>query len=159
MNIYHSSHIYEVYPNFLCLHDYPGTSGGAIYHTGYLRLSNTSFVANEVGIEGPAIISIGILEEMSNVYFSENTFDCRAGEYGYIDKDEVSSVFLHHGHMQHLAKLRTYDASTLVCTNYLLVGKSTTCPTWIPLRPLSEIECILRTNARSLEKSTVLGNW
>eukprot|EP00904_Undaria_pinnatifida_P004022 jgi/Undpi1/13620/HiC_scaffold_9.g03274.m1 len=67
---------------------YNGTSGGAIYHTGSLRLSNISFVANEVGIEGPAIISIGFLEEMSNVYFSENTFDCRAREYGYIDKNE-----------------------------------------------------------------------
>ena len=75
------------------LHQFPDTSGGAIYHTGYLRLSNTSFVANEVGIEGPAIISIGFLEELSSVYFSENAFDCRAGEYGYIVENEVSSVF------------------------------------------------------------------
>ena len=99
MDRYHSNHICELYPDFLCLHDYPGTSGGAIYHTGSLRLSNTGFVANEVGIEGPAIISIGFLEEMSKVYFAENTFDCRARQYGYIEKNEVSSVFFHHGNM------------------------------------------------------------
>ena len=74
-------------------------------------MSNTSFVANEVGIEGPAIISIGLLEELSNVQFSENTFECRAGEYGYIDKNEVSSVFVRHENMEHMAKLKaTHDA-------------------------------------------------
>ena len=103
-------------------------------------MSNTSFVANEVGIEGPAIISIGFLEEMSNVYFSENTFDCRAREYGYIDKNEVSSVFVLYGNIQHLSELGTYEASTLVCTDVLLVGKSTTCQNWIAICPLSEIE-------------------
>ena len=126
MNRYHSSHIRELSPEFLFLYEYPGTSGGAIYHTGSLRLSKTNFVANEVGVEGPAIISIGVLEEMSNVIFSENTFDCRAGEYGYIDKNEVNIVFFHHGNLQHMSKLKRYDASTLVCTNSLLVVKSTT---------------------------------
>ena len=103
MNRRHSSYTCELNTEFCCLHEIPGTSGGAIYHTGYLRLSNTSFVANEVGIEGPAIISIGPVEELSNVNFSENTFDCRAGEYGYIDKNEVSTVFVRHENMEHLA--------------------------------------------------------
>ena len=98
-------------PEFLCSHKFPDTSGGAIYHTGSLHIFNTSFVANEVGIEGPAIISIGLLEELSNVQFSENTFDCRAGEYGYIiAENEVSRVFVHRQDMQRHAKLRaTYD--------------------------------------------------
>ena len=72
----------------------PVTSGGAIYHTGSLDIFNSSFLANEVGVEGPAIISIGGLEALSNVRFSENTFYCRAGEYGYIAQNEVRSKFL-----------------------------------------------------------------
>ena len=116
-------------------------------------------MANEVGIEGPAIISIGFLEEMSNVYFAENTFDCRARMYGYIDKNKVSSVFLRHGNMQHLSKFRTYDASVLVCTDYFLVGKNPTCQTWIALRPLPEIGGDFKTSARSRQQSTVLGTW
>ena len=144
----------------LCLHEFSDTSGGAIYHTGYLRLSNTSFVGNEAGIEGPAIISIGLLEELSNVYFSENTFDCRAGEYGYTVKTEVRSEFVHHKNMQHLTERReAYSASTLVFTDYWLVGKSTTCKTYIPLRPHSPTECVFGTSARSGEQTTVLGTW
>ncbi|CAN0559019.1 unnamed protein product, partial [Laminaria digitata] len=57
--------------------------GGAIFHTGSLRVVNTSFEANKAGVEGPAIISIGLIKELSNVTFSENSFYCRGTKYGY----------------------------------------------------------------------------
>ena len=53
-----------------------------------MRVFNTSFVANTARVEGPAVMSIGFLEEMSNVSFSENAYYCRVGEYGYLDKDD-----------------------------------------------------------------------
>ena len=86
-------------PNCPFSNEFPDTSGGAIFHSGLLLLSNTSFVANEVGIEGPAIMSIGFLEGLSYVNFSENTFYCRVGEYGYTDKHQVSNLFVHHEHI------------------------------------------------------------
>lgn len=49
-------------------------------------------MANKAVIEGPAVLSIGFLDEMSNVNFSENVYYCQAGEYGYIDKNEASTV-------------------------------------------------------------------
>lgn len=69
-----------------------GTSGGAIFHAGYMRVLNTSFVANVASVEGPAIMSVGQLKELSNVSFTENTYFCRVGEYGYIDKKEARTI-------------------------------------------------------------------
>ena len=69
--------------------DLTETSGGAIFHTGSMRVFNTSFVANKAGDEGPAVMSVGFLEEMSNVSFSENAYFCRVGDYGYLDKSEA----------------------------------------------------------------------
>ena len=72
--------------------DLTETSGGAIFHTGSMRVFNTSFVANKAGVEGPAVMSVGFLEEMSNVSFSENAFFCRVGEYGYLDKSKARRI-------------------------------------------------------------------
>lgn len=47
-------------------------------------------MANKAGVKGPAIISIGLLIELSNVSFSENSFDCPATKYGYVVENEVS---------------------------------------------------------------------
>lgn len=69
-----------------------GVSGGAIYHTGALRIFNGTFLANKAGVEGAAIISIGVLETLSNVSFSENSYYCRAGEYGHVIENEVSHL-------------------------------------------------------------------
>ena len=71
------------------------TSGGAIFHTGSMRVSNTSFVANKAGVEGAGVMSVGLLEELSNVSFSENAYHCRFGEYGYLDKNEASTTNFH----------------------------------------------------------------
>lgn len=72
--------------------DLTGTSGGAIFHTGFMRVFNTTFVANVAGVEGPGIMSVGGLENLSNVSFVENTFKCGAGEYGYIDKHKARTI-------------------------------------------------------------------
>lgn len=53
---------------------------------------NTTFVANVAGVEGPGIMSVGGLENLSNVSFVENTFKCGAGEYGYIDKHKARTI-------------------------------------------------------------------
>ena len=57
-----------------------------------MRVFNTSFVANKAGVEGPAVMSVGFLEEMSNVSFSENAYFCRVGDYGYLDKKEARRI-------------------------------------------------------------------
>ena len=57
-----------------------------------MRVLNTSFVANKAGVEGPGVMSIGFLEEMSNVSFSENAYFCRVGEYIYLDKTEARMI-------------------------------------------------------------------
>ena len=67
-------------------------SGGAIFHTGRMRVSNTGFEANKAGVEAAGVMSIGRLEEMSNVYFSENIYHCRAGQYGYLDTHEARMI-------------------------------------------------------------------
>lgn len=69
-----------------------GTAGGAIFHTGSLHLFDTSFVANQAGIEGVAVRSVGFVKELSNVYFLDNAYVCPAGEYGYIVKNEASDT-------------------------------------------------------------------
>lgn len=72
--------------------DLTETSGGAIFHMGSMRVFNTWFVANMVGVEGPGVMSIGALEILSNVSFVDNTFKCRVGEYGYINKSEARTI-------------------------------------------------------------------
>lgn len=68
-------------------------SGGAIFHSGFLRVSNATFVANLVGKDGPAIMSIGLLKELSNVSFLGNAYRCPAGQYGYIlDNSQVKNT-------------------------------------------------------------------
>lgn len=52
-----------------------------------MRVFNSSFVANKAGMECAAVMSIGFLETLSYVSFLENTYHCRAGEYGYTVKN------------------------------------------------------------------------
>ena len=70
-------------------------SGGGIFHTGFLHLAQTSFEANRAGSDGTAVMSIGILEQLSNVVFSGNAYECPIGEYGYIDDAEVRNMCLY----------------------------------------------------------------
>ena len=63
-----------------------------------MRLFNTTFVANKAGVEGAAIMSVGLLEELSNVSFTENTYFCRTGEYGHIAKSKASKKLRMHIH-------------------------------------------------------------
>ena len=72
--------------------DLTETSGGAIFHTGPMRVFDTTFVANKAGVEGPGVMSVGDLEEMSNVSFSENAYFCRVGEYGYLNESEARTI-------------------------------------------------------------------
>ena len=60
-----------------------GTSGGALFHTGFLTITETSFVTNKAGKVGLAVFSIGGFNEPSNVSFESNTRSCPIGEYGY----------------------------------------------------------------------------
>ena len=59
-----------------------------------MRVINTTFVANKAGVEGPGVMSIGVLEEMSNVSFSENAYFCRAREYGYLNEKEARTIYM-----------------------------------------------------------------
>eukprot|EP00904_Undaria_pinnatifida_P012520 jgi/Undpi1/8399/HiC_scaffold_25.g10867.m1 len=65
--------------------NYAKFSGGGIFHTGFLHLARTNFEANRAGSDGTAVMSIGILEQLSDVVFSGNAYECPVGEYGYID--------------------------------------------------------------------------
>lgn len=58
-------------------------SGGAFLHSGVARgLYATTFVQNKAGEAGPAVMSLGIAENFSDVVFDGNTFHCEVGEYG-----------------------------------------------------------------------------
>ncbi|CAM9438054.1 unnamed protein product, partial [Laminaria digitata] len=65
--------------------------GGAIFHTGSLFVVNTTFLANEASVGGAAVMNIGMLKELSNVSFSENTYRRGASEYGFI-KSEARTI-------------------------------------------------------------------
>ena len=56
-----------------------------------MRVFNTIFVANKAGVEGPGVMSVGVVE-MSNVFFSENAYFCRVGEYGYLNENEARTI-------------------------------------------------------------------
>lgn len=62
-----------------------GSSGGAIFNSGSLRVIDTNLVNNLAGVEGVAVISIGPMENLSNVTFLENMYYCSIGDYGYVD--------------------------------------------------------------------------
>lgn len=60
-----------------------GTGGGYI-HSGVLELlDGSTFVENKAVEDGPAVMSLGIAENFSDVTFDANTFYCSAGAYGY----------------------------------------------------------------------------
>ena len=56
-----------------------------------MRVFDTTFVANKAGVEGPGVMSVGVLE-MSNVSFLENAYFCRVGEYGYLNENEARTI-------------------------------------------------------------------
>lgn len=56
-------------------------------------------MANEAGADGPAVMSIGPLQELSNVSFLQNRYHCPVGQYGDIvenivqdEDDEVNNM-------------------------------------------------------------------
>lgn len=61
-------------------------SAGAIYHTGDLSLTDTRFVANQAGVQGMAVESLGDLRNAANCNFESNSRNCPLGQYGY-DED------------------------------------------------------------------------
>lgn len=69
--------------------DFAGISGGAIFQTGLLSITNTVFADNQAGVEGPAITSVGLLDTMANGSFLGNVYTCKAGEYGHFIASEV----------------------------------------------------------------------
>ena len=60
-----------------------GTSGGALFQTGFVMITETSVVTNKAGEDGLAVFSLGGFNEPSNVSFQSNTRSCPFGEYGY----------------------------------------------------------------------------
>lgn len=66
-----------------------GLSGGALFHTGLLKIVNSMFLNNSAVQGGTAIFSIGTLKESRNVTFENNSPHCPAGQYGY-DSEEVT---------------------------------------------------------------------
>ena len=57
-----------------------------------MRVFNTRFVANKAGVEGPGVMSIGRLETLLNVSFSENAYFCSVGKYGFLDKNQARTI-------------------------------------------------------------------
>lgn len=59
-------------------------SGGAYIHSGVLvRMDGSTFLENKAGEDGPAVMSLGIAENVSDVTLDANTFYCGAGQYGF----------------------------------------------------------------------------
>lgn len=71
-------------------------SGGACLNSGVLvGLGGSKFIGNRAGGDGPAVMSLGIVENITDTSFESNTNYCPPGEYGYdIDEfeDEVTKL-------------------------------------------------------------------
>lgn len=96
-----------------------------MFHTGSLWLVNATFEGNMAGAEGPAMISIGLLEGVSNVTFTKNSFHCSAGEYGVINQWKVRSTELERN-LQLLAALRALVGKE--GTKYIATSSGMTLP-------------------------------
>ena len=59
-----------------------------------MRVFDTTFVSNKAGVEGPGVMSVGDLAEMSNVSFSENAYFCRVREYGYLNENKARTIYM-----------------------------------------------------------------
>lgn len=58
------------------------SSGGAIVHAGVMEdISDSVFEFNGAGSEGPAILSLGLLNSMSGASFRGNSFFCEPGKF------------------------------------------------------------------------------
>ena len=58
------------------------SSGGALVHAGVMEeISDTVFDGNGAGNEGPAVLSLGLLDSMSAVTFDSNEFFCEEGKF------------------------------------------------------------------------------
>lgn len=58
------------------------SSGGALVHAGVMEeVSGTVFRRNSAGNEGPALLSLGIVQTISDVTFEDNVFYCDTGTY------------------------------------------------------------------------------
>lgn len=66
-----------------------GTGGGYIHSGVLVLLDGSTFVGNQAGEDGPAVMSLGIAENFSSVTFDANTFYCSAGAYGYENETEA----------------------------------------------------------------------
>lgn len=52
-------------------------------------MDNATFVKNRSGDAGLAVMSLGIVEDMSNITFESNTYYCRSGTYGYEIHEDI----------------------------------------------------------------------
>lgn len=58
------------------------SSGGALVHAGVIEhMSDTNFRRNGAGKEGPAILSLGLLNSIADVTFDGNAFYCAVGKF------------------------------------------------------------------------------
>lgn len=53
------------------------------HHETLAALRRSTFIANTAGIEGPAIMSIGVMESVESVTLDRNEFHCEEGFYAY----------------------------------------------------------------------------
>lgn len=92
-------------------------SGGAYLHSGIaVDLKNCTFVRNKAGGEGIAVLSLGMVEEMSSVDFDSNTKFCGSGTYGLEMNASEAKVRCYHG-TQYIPILRFhfYSAAGRSC--------------------------------------------
>ena len=69
----------------------PAVQGGALLHSGVLvALTNCTFEWNMAGEDGLAVMSLGLVNNMKNLTFQNNSFFCTSGKYGLEEgSDEV----------------------------------------------------------------------
>lgn len=64
------------------LQNMAASSGGALVHAGVMEeVSDTVFEGNGAGNEGPAVLSLGLLDYMGAVTFDSNEFFCEEGKF------------------------------------------------------------------------------
>ena len=81
-------------PAFPLIFALPAVQGGALLHSGVLvALTECTFESNTAGEDGLAVMSLGMVNNITDLTFRNNSFFCASGKYGLEkNSDEVEVI-------------------------------------------------------------------
>ena len=67
--------------------------GGALLHFGTLEaLTDCTFESNMAGEDGVAVTIFGLVDNITNLTFRDNSFYCASGKYGLVENNDEVEV-------------------------------------------------------------------